>query len=72
MTKVFAGYDSSKMILGEIIVRGVRARVTSALLNNVEFPFEFANKVNVQTNDKVLYICTLLIIHLYILMSLIT
>jgi hypothetical protein len=45
MTKVFDGYDSSTMVLGEIIVRGVRASVTSALLNNVEFPFQFDNKV---------------------------
>lgn len=45
MTTVFGGYDSSSMVLGDITVRGVRGSVTSAILNNVDFPFSFENKV---------------------------
>ncbi|OXA58369.1 Lysosomal alpha-glucosidase [Folsomia candida] len=50
MTTVFGGYDSSSMVLGDITVRGVRGSVTSAILNNVDFPFSFENKVLTLTN----------------------
>jgi hypothetical protein len=46
MTKVFDGYDSSGMILGEIIIRGVLAPVKQAILNNVPFLFVYENKVS--------------------------
>ncbi|CAL8074591.1 unnamed protein product [Orchesella dallaii] len=42
MTKEFSGYDTANMTLGSIEIRGVRFPVSSAVLNNVPYKFDYS------------------------------